>query len=292
MPPLFREISRQISFALAVLFLLCALPASAQDLYLTSRNTNAVKRYNAATGAYISDFVAANSGGLNAPQEVLFLPDGDLIVTARFNTAIKRYDGTTGAFLGDFTSGYSLSQPTKTTLGPDSLLYVSQWGSAQNKVVRFTLAGDFVDEFTDVGVPQGCGHAWDSSGNFYVARWGGGNAGEVLRFDTAGNSLGTFVPTGQISGPVNVFFGAGNRFFVLDWQLGELSRYDATSGQFIDKPLTQMGNPEGWVFDSTGFLYITDWTGDRAFKIDTSSWTAVTLITGGGLDAPNSLTFG
>ena len=57
------------------------------------------------------------------------------------NNAIRRYDPQTGDFMGDFSSGYSLAEPTKMAIGPDSLLYVSQWGDDQSKVARFDLDG-------------------------------------------------------------------------------------------------------------------------------------------------------
>lgn len=288
--------SRSQTFPLLCLLLVIlgflSLKLNAQDIYISNRNGNSVKLFDGTTGGFIKDFVASGSGGLSAPQEVIFLPDGSLMVTGRFNTALKRYDGQTGAYLGDFTTGYTLDNPTKTTIGPDSLIYVSQWGQVQNKVVRFDLQGQFVDEFTDINVPQGMGHAWDSTGNYYVCRWGQGNAGEVLKFDSAGTSLGVFVPSGIIQGPVNLFFDHEAHLNVLDWTTGELVRFHGQTGAFLDKPATGMTNPEGWVFDTLGLLYLCDWSLNRVYRVDTASGSRTNFITTGSLGSPNGITFG
>ena len=114
---------------------------SEQHVYISSRNTHSVKYYQT-DGTYLGDFVAPNAGNLSKTQDLFFHPhDGTLIVSGIDNTAIKRYDLQTGDFIGNFSSGYALSEPTKMAIGPDSLLYVSQWGDAQNKVARFGLDG-------------------------------------------------------------------------------------------------------------------------------------------------------
>ena len=51
------------------------------------------------------------------------------------------------------------------SIGPDSLIYVTQWDAVQNNIVRFDLDGNFVDEFTTEELPTG-GHLWDVDGNF------------------------------------------------------------------------------------------------------------------------------
>ena len=90
-------------------------------------------------------------------RKTFFHPDGSVLVTGFGNTTIKRYDGETGAFLGDFSSGYALATPSKMSIGPDSLIYVTQWDAVQNNIVRFDLDGNFVDEFTTEGAPNGLG---------------------------------------------------------------------------------------------------------------------------------------
>lgn len=63
-----------------------------------------VKRFNAATGAYIDTFVATG-GGLASAAGIEFGPDGNLYVADQDGDAIRRYDGATGAFIDDYVTG-------------------------------------------------------------------------------------------------------------------------------------------------------------------------------------------
>ncbi|MCK6691246.1 MAG: T9SS type A sorting domain-containing protein [Thermoanaerobaculia bacterium] len=261
----------------------------AQTILVSSRNTNSVKQYDP-EGNYLGDFVAANSGGLSLPQEVVWHPDGFLLVTGRGNTAVKKYDGATGAYLGNFTSGYTLDNPTKTTIWQDSLLYISQWGASKNKVVRFNLkTGVFLDEFTEVGVPNGCGHAWDANGNLLVAQFGNGANGKVLRFDPGGVYLGDFIPSTQLQGPVNLWFDTTGSLFVADWTLGSVLKFNGSTGDFWGGAISGLTNVEGFAFDASGRLYLCDWTQNKVFRYDFAAGTLTPFIVSDGLVAPNSI---
>ena len=273
---------------LIALLLLAGAP-QAQTFLVSSRNTHSVKRYDLG-GNYLGDFVMPGSGGLSFPQEVVWHPDGFLLVTGRGNTAVLKYDGMTGDFIGHFTSGYSLDNPTKTSIWQDSLLYVSQWGVTQNKVARFDLkTGVFVDEFTSTGVPNGCGHAWDDDGNLLVAQYGNGVNGKVWKFGPDGNYLGDFVSSAQLQGPVNLWFDETGALFVADWTLGSVLKFDGSSGAFAAQPVSGLNNVEGYAFDNSGRLYLCDWTANKVFRFDFSTGALTPFITTGGLAAPNSI---
>lgn len=277
---------------LALTFILSiTLFAQNPDLVVTSRDNNSVKVFDGNTGEYKGNLVNPNAGGLNAPQEVLFHSDGSLLVTGRFNTAVLRYDGMTGQYLGPFTTGYSLDNPTKTQIGPDGLMYISSWGQVNNKITRFNAeTGEFIDEFTSVGVPTGCGQAWDKQGNLYVARWGNGQNGDVWKFDQDGNFVEIFISSAILQGPTNIWYHEDDHFWVADWSVGEVLRFD-TTGSFVNKPITGMLTVEGFDFDSEGNIYLGDWNGNAIFKYSPATQTTELFANGGGLDAPNSVVF-
>jgi hypothetical protein len=259
-------------------------------LYVSSRNTNSVKYFDAETGNYIGDFVVPNSGGLNATQEVIFGPNGNLLVTGRGNSHILEYDRHAGNYLGNFSSGYDLDEPTKMTFKPDSLLYISQWGMQKNKVARFNAyTGEFVDEFTSIGLNEASGHAWDAAGNLYVACYG---SKDVRRFDTSGNYLGVFTENGYLQGPVNLWFDNEGDLFVLDWTLGAVLRFDGQSGNFLSTFISGMQNSEGFTFGVDSLIYICDWSLNRINRYDSVGNFVDIFTSDGSMMQPNSLVFG
>lgn len=255
---------------------------------MNSRGTNAVYLYDQ-NGLFLDDFIPSNSGGLVTPEDVLFHPDGSMLVTGSGNTAIKRYDGETGAYLGDFSSGYDLEIPSKMSLGWDSLIYVTQWGTTQQTVVRFSLDGQFVDEFTQVPAPNGIGHAWDAEHNFFLALYGNGTNGSVQKFDTAGNSLGTFVSTTYLQGPTDIWFDTNGDLLVEDWTTGKVLRYD-TAGQYVGEFITGLTNPEGIATLPNGQMIIGDWGEDAVHLVDSSGAVLGYFASGNSLTDPNNIT--
>ena len=273
-------------------------PVSGQgnpDLFISNRNTDSVRRYDGDTGESLGNFVDPGDGGLDRPQEVFFHPHThDLLVTGFTNVAIKLYDGETGDFIRNFTdpNEYSLSNPTKISLGPDSNLYVSQWGAIQNAVVKFDLeTGAFLGEFTSTGVPEGCGMVWDDQDNLYVTSWGNGDAGKVYQFDANGISQGVFIDTNPIRGPVGIWIGENKEFFVVDWSLGRVNRYDST-GQHLGIFISGMTRIEGNTFASDGSILLCDWEDDNINHYSSDGTFISTPISGNGLNSPNSITFG
>ena len=259
-----------------------------RDLFVSSRNTNSVKRYDGETGAYLGDFVASGAGGLRATQEVAFGLDGHLYVSGRGNTAILKFDGQTGAFIEPFTSGYTLDNPTKMTFGPDSLLYVSQWGQEQSTVARFdAVTGVFVDEITpDLNQPMG--HAWDADTTLYVVSFG---SRDVRRYDRQGTLIDVLVSSSFLQGPVNLWFD-GDDLLVVDWQTGSVKRFDGQTGAFKENFITGLTNAEGVTVGPDGALYLCDWQQNRVNRYDaqTGAFQKV-FASGGGLLQPNSIVF-
>lgn len=114
-------------------------------LYVSSFDSDAILRYDGATGAFLDVFVAAGAGGLDGPDAgMVFGPDGDLYVPSYYSDEVLRYDGVTGEPLGAFTpADGTLSRP-RTLLFVGEHLLVTSEGSGE--VVRFAAdTGAFVD---------------------------------------------------------------------------------------------------------------------------------------------------
>ena len=89
-------------------------------------------RYDDETGAFVSDFVTAGSGGLATPRNLLF-HGGSLYVASEANDKVLEYDATTGAFEGTFVESGAggLDKPNDLAFGPDGDFYVISAGTKQ-----------------------------------------------------------------------------------------------------------------------------------------------------------------
>ncbi len=75
------------------------------DLYVVSRLTDSVKRYDGTTGAYLGDFVVSGSGGLSEALGLTFGPDGNVYVASGSffgsnSSAVFRFQGPSGTTPG------------------------------------------------------------------------------------------------------------------------------------------------------------------------------------------------
>ncbi len=244
-----------------------SLVFSQEGVYVSDRLDNAVNKYEL-NGDFIEVFIEADAGGISNPQDMVFLPNGTVLLTGLGNENIKQYNGQTGAYLGEYSSGYALQGPTRMELRPDGFIYVLQW-TPNYKVIRFNLDGTFESEYTDTGVVQSIGVAWDPSENLYVSSYGGGNNGTVTNFDSSGNEIGTFIDSSVLQGPTNIWFhpnGSGN-LLVLDFNGNRLSQFDP-SGTFIDHPIINIINPEGFAYLPNGNLLICERGADLVSEFD------------------------
>lgn len=106
---------------------LLALSSARADLLVSSFSGHRVLRYNETNGAFVSVFIAANSGGLNLPHGLAEGPDGNLYVASGNSNTVVRFDGQTGNFLGVFAPGagsssVGVSLPIGLGFGPDGSL--------------------------------------------------------------------------------------------------------------------------------------------------------------------------
>lgn len=266
--------------------------AAIPDLFVSSSLTHSVKRFDGATGTFLGNFILRRAGGLDNTQECIFGPDGHAYVVGFGNGAVLKFHGATGESLGAFTSGFTLSGPTKATYGPDGDLYVSQWGGTR-RVVKFdAISGVFHGSVTNVAVTNGMGQAWDPAGNLYLAYWGtDGTDGGVLRFDPAGNLLGSAVDPGHLLGPVNVWFDDAGDLLVQDWTQGSFERFDA-GGQWKSTFVSGLTRTEGWTWGPDGKFYPCDWQLNTVNRYEADGAFDLVFASGANMSNPNDVTFG
>ena len=207
-------------------------------LYVSSFNTNSVKRYDIRTGAFIDDFVPSGSGGLASPDQPIFRhSDGKLYVSNRFQGTIKRYDAYTGAFIDTFVSDGRLSGFTAFTFGPDGDIYAGEFNGAHD-ILRFDgTTGHFLsvfnqgNPFLDAAVT---GLTFGPDGNLYACRW---IANLVERYDGAtGAFIDDFVTAGSggLKTADYLHFGPDDNLYVAGQGNGAILRYNGMTGAFID----------------------------------------------------------
>jgi sugar lactone lactonase YvrE len=151
--------------------------------YVACADTDRVLRYDGITGAFIDAFVAAGSGGLDTPSDVLFGPDrnndavSDLYVSSNLTNQVLLYSGADGTPLGVFVAAGSggIVGPHDMEFGADGHLYVAQSPAIPGflpKIFRFDGA---TGAFLDVVVPTVMSgwvigfFGFDSQGELYIA---------------------------------------------------------------------------------------------------------------------------
>ena len=200
---------------------------------------------------------------LNWPQDILFMEDiNEVLISNLGSNVINRHDATTGDYLGVFASG--ISGPTRTSIGPDSLLYVLQW-SGNGLVKRYQLDGTYVDDFTDVGVPQSIGIAWDSVGNLYVSSYSGDY---VRMFDTNGVDQGFFI-NAFLSGPTNIWFDTNGDMLVSDYVGQAVKRFNS-NGVHQGSFLTGLAQSEGYAYLPNGDILIGNGNSSSVRRFDSN----------------------
>ncbi|MCB0457934.1 MAG: T9SS type A sorting domain-containing protein [Flavobacteriaceae bacterium] len=235
-------------------------------------------------GDYLGDFVSLGSGGLDWPQDIIFLEDQEIMLVSGLNSqAIHQYNSITGADEGIWAN--IPGKPTRMKIGPDGYLYVLQWDT-NSKVLRFELDGTPLGEFTNTGVTQSIGLEWDSSGNLYVSSYG---LGVVQKFNTLGQDQGVFIS--GLSGPTDIWRDSNSSgdFLINQWNGNKVRRYDS-NGNFIGDFIPSIIQPEGHAYLPNGNLLIgSAGTADKIIEYQSNGTLVGDFATGNGLANPNAI---
>ncbi|WP_413166530.1 hypothetical protein ACL6C3_07430 [Capilliphycus salinus ALCB114379] len=232
-----------------------AFPSQAALLVGNSEGNN-ILLFDEQNGDFLGEFIAPGTGGLLAPDDLTFGPDGNLYITSGTTpetSAVYRFDGMTGEFIDIFASGNGLFRPYGAAFGPDGYLYVASFLS--DEILRFDgMTGAFVDVFASGnGQPGGLNGPDDllfgPDGRLYVTTQGSvatngqadlsaGLPSQVLSFDLTTKTSTVFAeptPSPDGSGFVSLLglaLGPEEDLFVSDFA-NDIRRYDLETGDLV-----------------------------------------------------------
>jgi WD40 repeat protein len=189
------------SVVVSTLTLLCiSSRQSDAELLIGNSESNNIIIFEEKTGIFLGNFTTPGNGGLRAPDDLTFGPDGKLYVSSGGDSDLNLFDPSypqdsavlryspKGVFLGVAASGHGLTRPYGTAFGPDGSLYVSSFRT--NQILRFNgKTGEFLGVFASdghngLGTPNGLngpnGLLFGPDCSLYVATEGTAN-------DTQGN---------------------------------------------------------------------------------------------------------
>jgi len=233
------------------------------QLYVASRMTNEILRYDVETGAFLGVLVGDDpatphideSGGLTSPDSLLLSSDHQLYVASEVTDEILRYDAETGVFLGVLVGG-DLATPnidgdetgeprgvSSMAFGPDGDLYVSSLHT--NRILRYDArSGDFLnilvgDDPNTLNIDESGGLRGPSgivccpNDELYVSSL---HTHAILRYDgRTGAFLDIFVSasSGGLLAPSQLIFGPDDQLYVSSLHTQQILRYDGRTGVFL-----------------------------------------------------------
>jgi WD40 repeat protein len=265
-------------------------PAAARDLFVSSRLSDNVLRYDAETGAFKGVFASGN--GLDNPNGIAFGPDGNLYVGLGDVGRVMIFDGASGAFLRDFVtpeaSGGNVGARAIAFL-PGGDLLVDSGGSSQ--VLRYEAGtGRFKGVFASGdGLNGPVGLTVASDGTVYV---GGALDNRVHVYDPSGQPVRVYAPpAGQSNvtgvlldrrGHLLVAHSVSNTVRSIDLATGENTAFASGGGLNI---------PINMIFLPGGDLLVGSFSNDKVVRYDgaTGALKGDFILSGsGGLDGTHN----
>lgn len=210
----------------------------------------------------VTEFVAPNTSPLDAPNGILFGPEGHLYATSNAPglDEIYRFDGGSGAYIDTVATG--LITPVDLAFGEDGLLYVTNGNALASSVYRFEpTTGQFVDIFIPTGAgglsgPSGL--AFGKNGNLFIAS---AFSNQVIEFD--GETGLPIAPFAELDGlgldtPTDLVFGPDGNLYVVanSTALGgrAVVEFDGNTGEYLGRFVSETTGLLGAVVTGLNFL--------------------------------------
>lgn len=275
-------------------------PACDVRLLVSSFLSDRILRYNPVDMSFVDTFVAAGSGGLDAPSGLAFGRDGHLYVSSQANDSVRRYDGTTGAFIDLFVTAGSggLDLPVGLEFGPDGHLYVASAGN--DRVLRYDgTTGAFIDTFIAAGsggLDRPTSLLFQDDGTLLVSSI---DDDTVKRFAAAtGAFLSNCVPasSGALDAPRGLAYGPDGRLYIGEQDQNKVKAYEPScgpmAGVFVKQGSGALDRPNDHVFGRDDNLYVVSYDNDRVLRYGGQSGAFIDAFpTGNDLNGPAFLRF-
>jgi streptogramin lyase len=239
-----------------------AAPAG-EELLVASFVGDDVRVFDAATGALLA---AWSPEGLDGALGLAIGPDGHVLVASEESGAVLRLDGASGALLEilaaddpgtpeDESGG--LDGPGALLIAPSGELLVSSFDS--DAILSYELAtGAYLGVMVAAGAGgldgPDTGMVFGPGGDLFVPSYYGD---AVLRYDgVTGEFIGAFTPAdGALDGPRTLLFD-GDHLLVTSERSGEVVRFRADTGDFVDVLTGGIPEPAGMVLSAGGDLLV------------------------------------
>ena len=273
-----RSFDLRVPTILGVFFVLIgnALDASAAPLFFVGGPADGVYSVDPANPADGGTLLAAHgTGGLDGANGLSINSNGDLLVSSSNNGVIAQYDNQ-GNFTNLFSDDPSLVQPSRSVLGPQGNMFVTE-GNLSG-IVELSAKGKAIGSLNVPnvsGTPQQfiTALALGPDSDLYVGV-AGPQGGSVLRFNgQTGQYIDSFISSGTLQVPAGLSFGPFGFLYVSSYNLADaggnaaLQRFSGGSGKFLDTISTvQLDN---MAFGPDGKLYgLAD---DKLYQLGVSS---------------------
>ncbi len=241
----------------------------AGNVYVTDPNANRVQKFSA-NGAYLDGWLGGHRGRLEAHAAAMTLDEDGNVYIADAGR-VQKFDPA-GRFIWEATelnTPVDLEVLTALVASPDGYLYVAD--GDLNKIVKFTLDGDFVQEWSAADNISGL--TLDDDGDLYSMDI---SSRRLRKLSPSGSVRATWDMSGLLSAPIDIAID-GDRLYVADMDPTKLSGVptgpaDLPAIKVFDlddrSPLGAIGGPDqfdapfGLGLDGAGYVYVADVDGD------------------------------
>ena len=235
------------------------------NVYVVEPTNNRIQKFDR-RGNYLDSWSDGRRGTIGrGALDLTIDEDGNVYVIDLGR--VQKFDGD-GRFLreiGQPSGPGDLENPSSIVASPDGYIFVADVDL--EKIVKFTLDGEFVDEWNTADDVAGLALAED--GNIYAIQF---DARRLRKFSTSGATLGSWDMSAVLRAPLDIAID-GDRLFVADVDATRLAGVpagpsDVPTVKIFDLDdrtfLGTLGEPDqfdipyGIGIDANGFVYVAD----------------------------------